>query len=356
MNKFKSLVLTVIGLLCSLSVSAEDFEVDGIYYNITSSTDMTVEVTYRGNSPSSYSNEYSGAVSIPETVTPYNGNTYSVTSIESYAFSGCSGLTSVVIPNSVTSIESYAFTNCDGLTSVVIPNSVTSIGSSAFEGCNNLKVVLNNSSFTFAKGSSNYGYIARYAEVVCNGYEQVDDFIFTEEGGACYLRAYIGDKTELVLPTNYKAGNYSIGSYAFHHCFGLTSVVIPNSVTSIGSYAFYYDGLTSVVIPNSVTSIGDEAFSWCYGLNSLTIGTGVISIGSNQCTPKKTIWLTNTPPSEWENLKGAINYVANEQYGSTSDVKVYPYLSLLLSAKTYSNQKKEWAELRLGSSALFGYL
>ena len=91
MKKFKSLVLTVIGLLCSVSVSAHDFEADGIYYNITSLTPMTVEVTYRGNKYNSYSEEYSGAVNIPESVT-YNGKTYNVTSIWSSAFEGCSGL------------------------------------------------------------------------------------------------------------------------------------------------------------------------------------------------------------------------------------------------------------------------
>ena len=85
MYKLKSLVLAVIGLLCSISVSAEDFEVDGIYYNITSSADMMVEVTYRGDDYDSYSDEYSGAVSIPESVT-YNGSTYSVTSIGAMAF------------------------------------------------------------------------------------------------------------------------------------------------------------------------------------------------------------------------------------------------------------------------------
>ena len=111
MKKYKSLLLAVIGLLCSISVSAYDFEVEGIYYNITSSTDMTVEVTYRGNSAGSYSNEYSATVTIPELVT-YNGNTYSVTSIKAWALNDCNRLTSVVIPNSVTNIGGAAFYSC----------------------------------------------------------------------------------------------------------------------------------------------------------------------------------------------------------------------------------------------------
>ncbi|MEE0804495.1 MAG: leucine-rich repeat domain-containing protein, partial [Prevotellamassilia sp.] len=125
MYKFKALVLAVIGLLCSISVSAYDFEVDGIYYNFTSHTDMTVEVTYQDYDY----NGYSGAVTIPETVTdPYYVETYSVTSIGMHAFKECSDLTSVAIPNSVTSIGGSAFYGCSGLTSVAIPNSVTSIG------------------------------------------------------------------------------------------------------------------------------------------------------------------------------------------------------------------------------------
>ncbi|MBQ4520057.1 MAG: leucine-rich repeat domain-containing protein [Bacteroidaceae bacterium] len=134
MKKIRFWLATIAVLLCSVSVSAHDFEVDGIYYNITSETNLTVEVTYEGLHYYSVSNEYTGEVVIPEKVT-YNDKNYSVTSIESCAFHSCSGLTSVTIPNSVTSIESYVFSGCSSLTNITIPNSVTSIVDDAFSGC-----------------------------------------------------------------------------------------------------------------------------------------------------------------------------------------------------------------------------
>ena len=136
----KRLFLLFFSALLCTAVSAHDFEVDGIYYRITSSSDLTVGVTYRGSWDNEYSNEYTGSVVIPEKVT-YNSKEYSVTSIGSSAFRGCSGLTSVTIPNSVTSIEKNAFDGCSGLSSVTIPNSVTSIGSNAFIGCDGLTAV-----------------------------------------------------------------------------------------------------------------------------------------------------------------------------------------------------------------------
>ena len=148
-------LFTVLMLLCSAVAFAHDFEVGGIYYNITDATNKTVAVTYRGNSYSSYYNEYIGDVVIPESVT-YNGTTYSVTSIGNYAFAYSSGLTSVEIPNSVTSIGSYAFAYCSGLTSVEIPNSVTSIGSSAFSHCTGLaSVVIGNSVTSIGRSAFN---------------------------------------------------------------------------------------------------------------------------------------------------------------------------------------------------------
>ena len=118
-------------LLCVTNATAYDFEADGIYYNILSETEKTVEVTFWGTSPSSDYNKYTGSVVIPATVN-YNNVTYSVTSIGYKAFYKCTGLTSVTIPNSVTSIGSYAFYDCYWLTSVTILNSLTSIGSYAF--------------------------------------------------------------------------------------------------------------------------------------------------------------------------------------------------------------------------------
>lgn len=141
MKTIKTTLFTIAVLLCSISASAHDFEVDGIYYNVTSETDLTVAVTYQGMSYNSYDDEYTGKIILPESVI-YNGNTYSVTGIGYNAFSDCSSLTSITIPNSVTSIGSSAFQSCFGLASVTIGNSVTSIGAEAFSGCSKVSQII----------------------------------------------------------------------------------------------------------------------------------------------------------------------------------------------------------------------
>ena len=135
-HKLLQSLMLIAALLTCTHAYAHDFEAqnsDGvtIYYNIISSYSKTCRVTYAGDSYSSYSNEYTGSIVIPKTVA-YNGTTYSVTSIGDYAFDGCSGLSSVTIPNSVTIIGQGAFYDCASLTSVTIPNSVTRIFADAF--------------------------------------------------------------------------------------------------------------------------------------------------------------------------------------------------------------------------------
>ena len=184
----------------------------------------------------------------------------------------------------MTSIGSYAFRDCSGLTSVTIGNSVASIGSYAFQGCDKLVEVINKSGLNITKGSSNNGNIADYAlNVKKDGISDIvnkDDYLFYTIEGTHYLVGYVGNDIILTLPESYNGKSYEINRYAFRGCSGLTSVTIGNSVTSIGDYAFWdCSGLTSVTIPDSVTSIGYWAFSGCSGLTSVTIGNSVTSIG-----------------------------------------------------------------------------
>ena len=136
----------ILSVFFSISASADVVEVDGIYYDIS---ETTATVTYGKK-------EYSGDIVIPESIT-YENSKFSVTSIGDWAFSYCSGLTSVTIPNSVTSIGNYTFFGCSGLTSVTIPNSVTSIGDYAFYDCCSLtSITIPNSVTSIGDGTFEY--------------------------------------------------------------------------------------------------------------------------------------------------------------------------------------------------------
>ena len=137
-NYFTKTLLSLVALFSATVLYAHDFEAvneDGvtIYYNIISTTDKTCEVTYQGTDKY-FHYSYSWGIKIPETVS-YSSLIFKVSSIGSFAFYICRGLTSIEIPNSVTSIGNRAFEGCSSLTSVEIPNSVTSIGDGAFFNC-----------------------------------------------------------------------------------------------------------------------------------------------------------------------------------------------------------------------------
>ena len=261
-----------------------------------------------------------GAITIPSEI---DGK--SVTSIGPSAFYGCTGLTSITIPNSVTSIGYSAFERCTGLTSInvasgnnyysdnngvlfnkkktelirypegksqtsyTIPDSVTSIGSWAFNGCTGLTSITIPNSVTSIGDSAFYGCTGLTSITIPNSVTSIGDGAFD----GCT------DLTSITIPNSVTG----IGNYAFQGCTGLTSITIPNSVTGIGYMAFNgCSGLTSITIPNSVTSIGKYAFWYCTGLTSITIPNSVTSIGDwafQDCTGLKDVYYTGSK-DEWK--------------------------------------------------------
>ena len=203
----------------------------------------------------------------------------SLTSIGDSAFYGCSGLTSVNFPASLTSIGSNAFGRCSGLTSVTVDN-----GNSTYKAVDNVVYTKGGTTLVFAAGGltsvtipSTVTSIGRYAFSGCSGltsvtvdngnskYKSVDNVVYTKDGTTLVFAA--GGLTSVTIPNTVT----SIGRYAFSWCTGLTSVSFPASLTWIGRGAFYNcSGLTSVSFPASLTSIGKEAFNGCNNLTSAT--------------------------------------------------------------------------------------
>ena len=269
----------------------------------------------------------------------------SVTSIGGSAFSGCSSLTSVTIPNSVTSIGGCAFYDCSGLTSVTIPNSVTSIGSMAFCGCSGL------TSVTIGNSVTSIGYDAFFG---CSGLTSIE----VNSGNTVYGSPYNCNaiiKTETnelflgckntIIPNSVT----SIGEWAFYDCSGLTSVTIPGSVTNIGERAFAgCNGLTSVTIPSSVTSIGYCAFYGCSGLTSVTIQNGVTSIGERAfqgCRDLTSVTIPNSVTS----IGGSAFYGCS---GLTS-VTVKREIPVSIDYNTFSNRSNATLYVPAGSKSTY---
>ena len=154
----KNLLCFLILLMMPLASMAYDFEVDGIYYDLTGSSSVAV------TNKSDYTAPYSGHITIPSTVN-YNNKSYAVTSIGDEAFMYCSDMTSITIPEGVTSIGRSAFWGCSGLTSINIPEGVTSIGRSAFKDCSDM------TSITIPEGVTSIG---RSAFCDCSGLTSIN--------------------------------------------------------------------------------------------------------------------------------------------------------------------------------------
>ena len=203
-----------------------------------------------------------------------------VTKIGEYAFSGCSSLSSINIPNGVTKIGDEAFYDCRSLTSINIPDGVTSIGYSAFYGCSSLtSITIPDGVTSIGDGAfsgctsltkTNYtGTIDKWTEI----YFVSGDSNPTNYSRNLYINNQLVTKANLTTATK-------ISNYAFKGCTSLTSINIPDGVTSFGGWTFYgCSSLTGITIPNGVTNIGDSAFYGCTSLTSINIPDGVTSIG-----------------------------------------------------------------------------
>ncbi|MBQ9945607.1 MAG: leucine-rich repeat protein [Clostridia bacterium] len=269
----------------------------------------------------------SGNITIPATL-----GGYPVTSIRSSAFDNCTGLTSILIPNSVTFIGNYAFHGCTGLKSVTIPDSVTSIGEGVFFGCSGLTAVTIPNSVTEIGDSAFYGCAAltsisipaSVTNIKYNAFEGCTNlasitipdsvtnisssaFSGTEyynnndnwENGLLYINNHLVSANKNISGTvNIKAGTKTISPSVFSNCGGLTSVTIPDSVTYIGSFAFSgCSGIKSIELPASVTNIDIHAFSECTGLTSITIPQSVTRLNEGifrGCTGLKSITIPDS--------------------------------------------------------------
>ena len=248
--------------------------INGFSYSVYEETDENGNII-RYAEIAGYEEQDDKKITIPDQVT-VDGEAVPVTSIGDSAFSSCSGITSITIPEVVTSIEPGAFSECSGLEAITIPEGVTSIGDSAFKGCGGLKAI------TVAEGNTVYdsrnncnAIIEKETNTLIAGCQNT---VIPESVTSIEEYAFSGCSglTEVTIPT----GVTSIGDGAFSGCKGLTSVSIPEGVTIIGVSVFSgCSGLTSVSIPEGVTIIGYAAFSGCSGLTSVSIPKSVTVIG-----------------------------------------------------------------------------
>ena len=334
--------------LTSLAIPSSVTEIGGgAFYGCSGLTSLTIPSSVTGIGRGTFY----GCSGLTSLIIPSG-----VTSIGVCAFEGCSGLTSLTIPSGVTSIGNYAFAGCSGLTSLTIPSGVTSIGKWAFRGCSGLTSIYvypenlpelgtdifngcdaMNCTVYVPKGtidaykSSEFGYFenivdglitrqvtikldeagtlpdkisANEKNLITNlkivGKINGTDLKFIREMAGCGFNMEKTDGKLSVLDLSeakivaggdayvsysdsyWYTSNVKLGDYAFYGCSGLTSLTIPSGVTSIGYSTFEgCSGLTSLIIPSGVTKIGNLAFSGCSGLTSLTIPYGVTKIGSD---------------------------------------------------------------------------
>jgi len=256
------LVIIVISFFAFSEANASDFNSvcssgQTLYYNIISTTDHTVSITFPGSSTINGWEGYvkpSGYVVIPATV-DYAGQTYTVVRIDWWAFAGCGSLTGVSIPNTITEIGNSSFWN-SGITNITIPSSVNYIKSNAFWGSPCTTIVIDNPNVILEE---EVFHNTTWYNNVSAGLIYIGTILYECKGT-------IWSPTSISISPN----TTSIAGRAFYQQSNITSISLPNSLKSIGYQAFYAcSGLTTLTIPSSVEYIARNAFENCGGLTTV---------------------------------------------------------------------------------------
>ncbi len=328
----------------------------------------------------------------------------SVTTIGETAFRYCINLTSITIPNSVTSIDRNAFQKCLSLTSVTIPDSVTSLGTSAFLQCSDLiSVTLSSGMSAIATSTfdscpkltsvtipvsvtsiafSAFSNCTALTDVYYGGTEEqwaaisidndnnaltaatihfaeastpTTDFAYTIADGTVTITGYTGTEAELVIPATIE--NYpvvGIADSAFAYCDTLTAVVIPDSVTTIGSNAFRgCSQLTSVELGKGVTAISDYAFYYCSRLTAVSIPGNVTTIGLkafSDCSRLASVVMEEGVATiDTYAFYNCIALTTVTMPKSVTSIGSFAFTGAPIADVYYAGTQKQWAAISIGS-------
>ena len=275
-----SIICLLIALLFSFNtVYAYDFEVDGIYYDVISTSELTCKVV-------SGDEKYSGDIVIPATVDYKNrslqvirisSNAFQKTEIisitmpntvrviEAYSFLDCKNLISIVFSESLTSIGNDAFKNCEKLSSIDLPDKLKSIDSNTFYNCKSLKTISIGEKVNSIGASAFAGCISLISIIIPNSVNSIADYAFD----GCISLSSVTFSTTIE----------SIGESAFRKCTSLQNIELPNSVTSVGCYAFKQcESLKNIKLSDNMSKIPYGVFENCYSLSSLTIPGNIYEI------------------------------------------------------------------------------